>query len=274
MNLPEPRNFPHMPIQASNIMLASCSIAEGLDEQFPLIGSPVLVSGDNGRIAAEPTWTLSNELIFTSDKDGFLNPWIVRDISDAIIKPEPMSSVVIKEDFGEPAWFLGLSSFAMYDEHHVLFSAFRSGRSQLYIVGLDTREFLPVETPFVLVQHVRSMGNGKVVFLGKKADGNSAIIEFSKSEQDHKPQYKILRGKAELPFSKELIALPQPMELRVLPEDRTTHVLLYLPKNPKYSGGMPGELPPVIVNLHGGPNSMVRYCRYDNHTAKLTFAEC
>ncbi|KAK0207015.1 alpha beta-hydrolase [Desarmillaria ectypa] len=249
-------NVPYMPIQASNLMLAPFSIPDDPDA-FPSVGAAVLVSGGNGKINGEPTWTLANELVFTTDKDGYLNPWILRGISGTAPKPEPLSPVVIQEEFGEPSWFLGLSSFALYDQRRVLFSSFRSGRSQLYLANLDTREFLPVETPFVLIQYVRSLGDGKVVFVGKKADDNSGVIEFSWSEQEQKPIYRVLRGKTELPFPKELISLPEPVELQVLPEGRTTHAILYLPKNPDYSGGLPGELPPAIFNLHGGPNSML-----------------
>ncbi|PBK93866.1 alpha beta-hydrolase [Armillaria gallica] len=250
-------NFPYMPIQASNLMLASFSIPD-VPDAFPSVAAAVLVSGGNGKINGEPTWTPANELIFTTDKDGYLNPWILRGVeSDAAPKPEPLSSVTLPEEFGEPSWFLGLSSFAMYDERRVLFSSFRSGRSQLYLANLDTREFLTVETPFVLIQHVRSLGDGKVVFVGKKADDNSGVIEFSWSEEDRKPVYRVLRGDTDLPFPKELISLPEPVELEVLPEGRTTHAILYLPKNPAYAGGIPGELPPAIFNLHGGPNSML-----------------
>ncbi|KAK0461631.1 alpha beta-hydrolase [Desarmillaria tabescens] len=249
-------NFPYMPIQASNLMLAPFSIPDDADA-FPSVGAAVLVSGGNGKINGEPTWTLANELVFTTDKDGYLNPWILRGISSATPQPEPLSPVVIPEEFGEPSWFLGLSSFALYDQRRVLFSSFRNGRSQLYLASLDTREFLPVETPFVLIQHVRSLGDGKVVFVGKKADDNSGVIEFSWSEQDQKPIYRVLRGRTDLPFPKGLISLPEPVELQVLPEGRTTHAILYLPKNPDYSGGLPGELPPAIFNLHGGPNSML-----------------
>ncbi|KAG7447656.1 alpha beta-hydrolase [Guyanagaster necrorhizus] len=249
-------NFPYMPIQASNLMLAPFSIPDDPDA-FPSVGAAVLVSGGNGKINAEPTWTPANELVFTTDKDGYLNPWILRGVSGAAPKPEPLSCVVIQEEFGEPSWFLGLSSFAMYDERRVLFSSFRSGRSQLHLANLDTGVFLPVETPFVLIQHVRNLGDGKVVFVGKKADDNFGVIEFSWSEQDHKPVYRVLREKTDLPFPKELISLPEPVELQVLPEARTTHVILYLPKNPDYLGGLLGELPPAIFNLHGGPNSML-----------------
>ncbi|KAK0447789.1 alpha beta-hydrolase [Armillaria borealis] len=216
-------NFPYIPIQASNLMLAPFSIPD-VPDAFPSVAAAVLVSGGNGKINGEPTWTPANELIFTTDKDGYLNPWILRNVeSDAAPKPEPLSSVTLPEEFGEPSWFLGLSSFALYDERRVLFSSFRSGRSQLYLANLDTREFIPVETPFVLIQHVRSLGDGKVVFVGKKADDNSGVIEFS----------------------------------WCFPEGRTTHAILYLPKNPDYAGGLPGELPPAIFNLHGGPNSML-----------------
>ncbi len=74
-----------MPIQASNLMLATFSIPD-VPDAFPSVAAAVLVSGGNGKINGEPTWTPANELIFTTDKDGYLNPWILRGVeSDALL---------------------------------------------------------------------------------------------------------------------------------------------------------------------------------------------
>ncbi|KAJ7019907.1 Alpha/Beta hydrolase protein, partial [Mycena alexandri] len=48
------------------------------------------------------------------------------------------------------------------------------------------------------------------------------------------------------------ISAPQYFALTLPPDGRTCHVNYY-PKNPNYNGGLPGEKPPVLVLIHGGP---------------------
>ncbi|KAJ6494884.1 Alpha/Beta hydrolase protein, partial [Mycena vitilis] len=49
------------------------------------------------------------------------------------------------------------------------------------------------------------------------------------------------------------ISPAQYFELTLPPDGRTCHINYYAPKNPNYDGGLPGEKPPAVVLIHGGP---------------------
>lgn len=205
----------------------------------------------------EPNWTLNNNLIFLSDERGFSNPFILRDITSSIA--EPISADLIKEDFGEPAWWLGMSSYAVLDDHRVVFSSFRNGTAQLYCADLDSKTFTELETPFVLTQFLRSRSMGKVVLGGKKSDQNGAVIELS--VVDNKAVYSVVKADSTLPYPKEYISSPRNIALNILPQNEPSYLVYYPPKNPAYSGGLPGELPPVVLSMHGKNGLLILYFR-------------
>jgi dipeptidyl aminopeptidase/acylaminoacyl peptidase len=54
----------------------------------------------------------------------------------------------------------------------------------------------------------------------------------------------------------ELISTPEPLDFPSA-DGRTSHALLYRPRNPSYTGP-PAERPPLYVAVHGGPTAAVR----------------
>ena len=55
----------------------------------------------------------------------------------------------------------------------------------------------------------------------------------------------------------EYISLPTAYTLEHPTTGDPIHAIYWPPTNPEYAGGLPGELPPVVVNIHGGPTHMV-----------------
>lgn len=258
------RDHPDAPWEGSQIFVASCLItaSEDGDTSTLKLGTPFLIAGQPAYISvAEPSWTPSNELLFLSDINGYLNPWIASHCSEGVMA-EPVSPLHIPEDFGELDWVLGLSSYALLDDKNAIYSSFRNGRAQMYLVHLDKRTFRALPTPYVSIQFVRHVSKGKVVFWGKKSDDEGVVVELELDDPEDVPQYRVIqrqdRHNNQL-FPSSLISLPQAIQIRVLIENYRlpVHVVYYPPKNPNYLGGLSGELPPAIVHVHGGPTCMV-----------------
>ena len=252
-----------MPWEGSQIFVASCVISEGEDNSTLDLRRAIPVAGQSAYVGvAQPQWTASNELLFLSDVDRYTNPWVASYTSETELNVESVLPAPIREDFGELDWSLGLSSYALFDDDNVVYSSFRNGRAQIYLVDLVNRTFRELETPYALIRFIRHVSKGKVTFLGKMSNSEDAVIELTLDIPEGKPKYRVIKGQDQpnepsLPPS--FISLPQPLQIRVLIEGfrLPVHVVYYPPTNPEYLGGIPGELPPSIMDIHGGPNLLV-----------------
>lgn len=241
------RYHPNMPWEGGELVVARCKASK---DGITLEDTRVIAGKRNEYQAAEPVWLQSETLIFGSDRDGFLNPWILRDGKTA-----PLSSTLIPEEFGKPAWFLNWSQSAVLDENRVVFTSLRQGRAVIYLCNVLQPSFLEIPSPYVQIETVRSGPSESVLFLGTKYDSDPEIVELT--FPGNTPHFNVLKfaGDGSLPFPKTYIGPPHPVAL-TLPSEDPLYVILYSPKNPDYTGGLPGERPPGIVNVHGGPTWM------------------
>jgi dipeptidyl aminopeptidase/acylaminoacyl peptidase len=223
------------------------------------VSNSVRIAGETGKVSAGyPTWANDNTLIFTSDPSGYSNPWKFED-GDA----SPIFSDPIKEDFAPPMWSLDMFPYSIVDSAgtQALWTAVKDGRDTFYIVDIDGKKSpQQIDTPFVAIRGLRSLSqaNGQVVFCGQKVDESENIVQASMSDLQN-GSFKLLKQpSATVKFSKELVSPPRPIALTIPDDGSPLYVVLYSPRNPSYSGSnIPGERPPCVVNIHGGPTDHV-----------------
>ncbi|KAF9223517.1 alpha beta-hydrolase [Gyrodon lividus] len=210
-----------------------------------------------------PTWSSNTTLLFTSDElNGFQNPFTYSTVTGItqLVIPAP-----IAEDFGEPAWTLGNYPYALLDDpkggdrKYAAFTAFRDGRNVLYIASLsEPRQLVEVKDfPFSIAEHVRSSNGTSIVFTASKSDAPGGIFLCAFSGASFAPTYRTLKSSSSNSAlgNEEYISPPMPITLHR--DGKPLYVVYYAPKNPKYAGSsIPGEKPPCIVGVHGGPTSM------------------
>jgi len=204
----------------------------------------------NEASATHPFWVTSDTFIFTVDTSGFQNPWIYSvsaGVAKPIISPKPLD-----EDFSLPAWSLGNSYGALIndgDDARVLYTAFREGRSRLYLLTLHSGAAEELVCPYVIIQNVRRVSAGNVVFIGAKVDEGPALVYCNIT--DHaKPLFNKLTAAKDPGTPSTFISRPQSMTLTV--DGQPLYLVYYPPTNPDYRAP-DGELPPAIIGVHGGP---------------------
>ena len=250
-------SHPDMPWEGGEIYVADVNVSEDLHVS---IERATHVAGKMGKTGAGyPAWANDERLIFTSDESGFINPYKFENS-----RTSPLFAAPIAQDFGPCYWSLDFLPYAILDEGKSgVFSAYRDGRSVLYLVDLDT-DSKPqlVESPFVQIQGVRpvSQRNHQSVMYSRKADEEDVIVRLSLTTSAQleltviKPALPLkING---LPLPSGFISRPQPLTLRVGPSDDPLYAIYYPPNNPDYAGtSIDGEKPPCVVNVHGGPTS-------------------
>lgn len=157
-----------------------------------------------------------------------------------------------------------MSHNAVLDEDHILSTSFRDARSQFYIIRISDGTVQELRTPLAYVSHVRRVADGKMVFLGRTDTTPHTL--WGMSVKPRTPRATLNECSYELTaighsdtadVPAEYISLPAAFTLKHSTTGEPIHAIYWPPTNPEYAGGLPGELPPVVVNVHGGPTHMV-----------------
>ena len=207
---------------------------------------------------AHPRWIDSDTLIYLTDESGFLNPWVY---SVSSKNADPLLATPVSQDFALPAFTLADSPYTVLDadQKTIIFSAFKDGRSVLYLFQWKTKSLVPIDNPFLSIGAIRAVDSKTLVFKARSARTPLAVIRFTISDPSAPHSgvtFETLKSSVEsLPFSDSIISQPESLTLGT--ENEPVYATLYPPTNPEYDGSSdPTEKPPCIVSAHGGPTGM------------------
>ena len=121
-----------------------------------------------------------------------------------------------------------------------------------------------LRTPLAYVSHVRRVADGKFVFLGRTDTSSQTLWGMSikprtsgAASDELECELRAIVHLDYMDVPSEYISLPTAYTLEHPTTGEPIHAIYWPPTNPEYAGGLPGELPPVVVNIHGGPTHMV-----------------
>lgn len=243
-------NHPHMPWTHSSLHVASLHFG----------GTPrttvALVDRDEVCVY-EPRWTRDGDLIHVDDSTGWANLYRTegfryRDGEDedawaGRLRTRPLHPG--KRVFSHPQWALGLHSYDNFDNDHLICSWVENQTWHVGTVRLDNGLIEEWPTGWWPVGNVAS-SDGRVVFLGDSATHTAAVIEV------YKGKTKILRPSSETDIPAEYVSAAQIISWPTRDGEKA-HGFYYPPVNPEFTAPE-GELPPLIVMVHGGPTTAAR----------------
>ncbi|KAL3158064.1 hypothetical protein ABBQ32_011673 [Trebouxia sp. C0010 RCD-2024] len=242
-------DHPNMPWDDTVLYLADVASDGSLTNQRK-------VAGGEDESVTQPVWSPENKLMFVSDRTGW---WNIYQEGNG-----QAEAVVTREaEFAGPAWMFGSRSYQVLPDARllVLYSdPLRAGGS-LAVVDPASGSLTDLRTPFT------SFGSLSVAQVGGKllvatTGGSSrkpsavALLEVScvddllKSKPD---QWQMIRLSTKSQVSENYLSEPMTIEY---PTDngQTAFMNYYAPKNQDYQLP-PGQTPPLLVKIHGGPTS-------------------
>jgi dipeptidyl aminopeptidase/acylaminoacyl peptidase len=209
-------------------------------------GEETVVAGGPGESVFEPRWQQDGSLWFISDRTDWWN--LYRWIPGADIEP------VVREEaeIGSPGFGLGSARYTVLADGRVVLARRRSGFDTLAVREPDG-SLAELDLPFSVIAAVQAAGPGTVAVIagGPVAEPGVFLVDVATGELE------VLRPPRELGIGPSMLSVPEHVSFPSVDAagaPRTAHALFYPPINEQYSGP-DGELPPLLVVIHGGPTA-------------------
>lgn len=227
-------SHPNMPWDESELWIADLT----------LDGAPTAarrVAGGSGDSVYQPEWSPDGRLHFISERTGWWNLYRLAD-------GEAVEALYEAElEFAPPLWWLAQPSYGFVTDTTLVCGYCEQGLWKLGLLDVEAGELRTLDLPYTVVQHVSCSG-GRAVFLGGSPTSLPSVVELDLATG----QPRVLRDSLEQPLDERYLPRPEPIAFPT-GDGATAHAFFYPPTNPEAEGA-PGELPPLIVHVHGGPS--------------------
>jgi dipeptidyl aminopeptidase/acylaminoacyl peptidase len=207
-------------------------------------GEETVVAGGPGESVLEPRFEPDGSLLFLSDRTDWWN--LYRWTPGADIVPV----VRLDAEIGEPAWAFGSARYVRLDDGRVVFARWHEGRDGLAVRQTDGT-LVDLELPFSAIAAVRAAGPDAVVVVAGSPTAELGVqrVDITTSAVE------TLRPPRDLGLEPAQISVPEHITFDSVDGSgapRRAHAQFYPPASADWCGPE-GELPPLLVQIHGGP---------------------
>lgn len=232
-------SHPDMPWDVTELWIADLTDGQGTNQRK--------LVGNGAEALQEPQWSTDGTLRIVTDRDEWWTIFTVNTATGAL-------TLDIGGEFElvTPHWVFGLNHYA----EGVYVEPISSGQV-LRVAGFSE----PMPMAYTVLSSIRRVGN-TIVCLAASAASETEIVRVEVSGTV--PEVQVIRAARELGLAEPF--LPNP-EAITFPTQRTgsdepnvepvAHALFYAPAHAD-TQGPPGERPPLVVLIHGGPTAAAR----------------
>jgi dipeptidyl aminopeptidase/acylaminoacyl peptidase len=224
-------NHPQLPWTGCELWLGELALPDGVRNAVKIAGGP-------GESIWQPEWSPGGTLHFVSDRTGWWNVYRHADGEAVNVAPAEV-------ELGWPQWELDLSTIAFLDERRIACIVTAHGAERLHVLDAELGTISDVGLPFTSYLDVRASGM-RVAFQAASAFEPSLVASYDFA----RGALTVVDRTAPEP---DRVYASEPRDLS-FPTTRggTAHMLFYPPRNGGFRP-LPGERPPLIVTMHGGP---------------------
>ncbi len=199
-----------------------------------------VVAGGPGESVIEPHWREDGALAFVSDRTGFWNLYLRRD-------GETTPVLARDAEFAGPLWGLGAANFALMARGRILLREAGAGGARLLLLEGPGAAPRAIDLPFSELRQIQRMDETRVALIAASGAETAAVVGVDVETG----AWEVVRRPAPSSLDPASVSLAQPIEFPTS-DGLTAHALYYPPANAAFAGP-PGERPPLIVQVHGGP---------------------
>ena len=227
---------PNMPWDGTELWMAAIG-ADGT------LQKPEKIAGGVDESIFQPEWGPADTLHFVSDRSGWWNLYRWQEGEARPLAP-------MEAEFGWPMWVFGLSQYVFLADGQIVCIYSHDGLDTLAVIQGQELKPLDLELtafrPRSLHYEPRS---DRLVFVGGSPNLPGRAYAFAIDSGDLEP---LSRADEDLPDAGN-ISHASPISFPTA-GGREAHAFYYAPRNRLFTGP-DGELPPLVVAIHGGPTS-------------------
>jgi dipeptidyl aminopeptidase/acylaminoacyl peptidase len=229
-------NHPNMPWDGTELWSAELAPDGELSEIR-------LVAGGAAESIVRPRWDTAGALVFVSDRTGWWNLYEDRDGEITPLRP-------MDAEFAEPQWTFGMSTWDFAPNDDIVCTWTHDGLWHLGRLNRHTGIFSQYNVPFIDIADVHTQPEANaVLFRGDSATAPGGVVRLDLASGD----WELLRAASDVQIDPDTVSIARPVSWPA-PDGATAHGFYYPPVNPEISAPE-GDLPPLIVESHGGPTS-------------------
>lgn len=231
-------DFPQMPWDGTELRVADLATDRTPRSERHVAGGP-------RESVFGPSWSPDGRVHFVSDRTNWWN--LYREDGDG----EVINLTPTDAEFGVPMWVLGYSTYAFLSDGRIAVAYRRQGVHHLALLDPGSGEMLDLDLPFTCFDSYLSASGQRLVFVAGGAATPMQVVSLDFSTR----AVEVLRESERIEFDLGYVSEPEPIAFATA-DGRTAYAYHYPPANPA-AAGLEGELPPLLVYVHGGPTSEV-----------------
>jgi dipeptidyl aminopeptidase/acylaminoacyl peptidase len=225
-----------------------------------------LVAGGPEESVLQPLWSPAGQLWFASDRSGWWNLYAVAPGAEPSESdtgdtdgglPEPCPLVVRDAEFVKVPWVFGLQHYVFLADGTLVVSYTEDGRDHLAVLDApsslaagrcEASALRELGSPYTVVYSLAPLSDRIGLIAGMHTEGLQVAVVDPRSGDSEVTR----RGR---PVLIDPAYISRPEAVTFPTEDGlSAHANYYPPANPDFVAPE-GELPPLLVNVHGGPTS-------------------
>ncbi|HYX50548.1 MAG TPA: S9 family peptidase, partial [Ktedonobacteraceae bacterium] len=206
------------------------------------IVEPHCIAGGIYESIFQPEWSPNGDLHFVSDRTGWWNLYRWQD-GNAVALYE------LEAEFGVPQWVFGCSTYAFVSPHDIVCSYIKQGTAYLGHLDTATGKLDRIDSPYSRIEWLQASPE-HAVFVCSSPTQSLAVVKLDLDTYST----EVLRQSSEARIDIDYLSIAQPIEFPT-EHGLIAHAFFYPPKNRDYKAPA-DELPPLLVESHGGPTGM------------------
>ncbi|HEU5106244.1 MAG TPA: prolyl oligopeptidase family serine peptidase [Solirubrobacterales bacterium] len=215
-------------------------------------GEERLVAGGREESVFQPEWDRHGRLHFVSDRDGWWNIYRAGE-PEAELSGEEGPLVQLTDqhaDHAHPQWLFGGATYAFLESGAIACVRTDGAEERLVLLRPEGWEPTDLELPFTSFGFPALSARGeRVAFAAASPESEAAVVVYDAE----RGETEVVRASSDDPVDPAYVSRPRPIEFPT-GEGEVAYGFYYPPANPEFEAPG-GELPPLIVESHGGPTS-------------------
>jgi len=215
-------------------------------------GEERLIAGGREESVFQPEWDRRGRLHFISDRDGWWNLYRAGE-PDAELSGEDGPLVQLTDqhaDHGHPQWLFGGATYAFFESGAIAVVRTEGAEERLVLLQPEGWEPANLELPFTSFGYPALAARGeKVAFAAASPESEAAVVLYDAE----RGEAEVARTSSDDPVDPAYVSRPRAIKFPT-GDGEVAYGFYYPPANPEFEAPE-GELPPLIVESHGGPTS-------------------